>query len=199
MKETLEYNKRFGPGKNVFRRYKKLINATSSLLSILPRSIRISLWHFTNVFPEKMGIGIRYCLLKTLIASCGDNVYIGRYVEIRGWERLTIGTNVSIHTMCYIDATGGISIEDHVSIAHQTSLLSFEHCWDNIDIPIKYNPIVEKPIHISEDVWVGAGARLLAGVHIENRVIIAAGAVVKGHIHTKGIYGGIPAKRIKEI
>ena len=54
-------------------------------------------------------------------------------------------------------------------------------------------------IKIGNDVWLGCGVRILSGTVIEDRVIIAAGAVVKGHLESGYIYGGVPAKRLKKL
>jgi acetyltransferase-like isoleucine patch superfamily enzyme len=142
---------------------------------------------------------MRYCLLKRLILRCGDNVFIGRSVEIKHWGKLSIGSHVSIHKQCYLDAAGGIHIDDDVSIAHQTSMISFEHTWDVASLPIRDNPVKCAEITIHSDVWIGCGCRILAGVEIGNRAIVAAGAVVTKSVLPHSIVGGVPAKPLKSI
>jgi acetyltransferase-like isoleucine patch superfamily enzyme len=106
---------------------------------------------------------------------------------------------VSIHPNCYIDATGQISIGNNVSIAHNTSILSAEHTWGDSGLPIKYNKVELKPVSIENDVWIGCGCRILAGVTISHRVIIAARAVVNCNCKSNTIHGVVPAKLIKKI
>ncbi|WP_237762934.1 acyltransferase [Paenibacillus sp. A3] len=146
-----------------------------------------------------MGLATRYCLLKRLIPKCGDNVFVGRSVEIKHWEKLSIGSNVSIHKQCYLDAGGGITIDNDVSVAHQTSMISFEHTWDDASLPIRDNPVKYAPITIQSDVWVGCGCRILAGVDIGSRAVVAAGAVVTKPVPPHTVVGGVPAKPIKSI
>jgi acetyltransferase-like isoleucine patch superfamily enzyme len=134
-----------------------------------------------------------------LIPQCGDNVFVGRSVEIKHWEKLTIGSNVSIHKQCYLDAVGGIHIDNDVSIAHQTSMISFEHTWEEASLPIRDNPVSAAKITIHSDVWVGCGCRILAGVEIFSRAVVAAGAVVTKNVLPHSIVGGVPAKPIKTI
>ena len=152
------------------------------------------MWSIADVFPGQFGLLLRYSILKNIVASCGDNVYIGQNVEIRNPHLLNIGDNVSIHRGCYIDAIGGIDIGSNVSIAHQTSLVSFNHTWENPDIPIKYNEISKGKIIIEDDVWIGCGCRILANVTIKSRSIIAAGAVVTSDVPSKCIVGGSPQR-----
>ena len=62
-------------------------------------------------------------------------------------------------------------------------------------IPICYNPIIDTPITIEDDVWLGCGVRVIGPCKISSRIIIAAGAVVKGVLESGFIYGGIPGKK----
>ncbi|WP_169628108.1 acyltransferase [Ferrimonas senticii] len=126
-------------------------------------------------------------------------MYIGRGVILKNPSALNIGRNVSIHDYGYIDALGGILIEDNVSIAHRCSLVSFEHGYDEHDLPIKYNTLRTAPISISSDVWLGANVVVLSGSKIAMRSVIGAGSVVKGHLDGKSLYAGVPVKKIKSI
>ncbi|WP_300409029.1 acyltransferase [Lagierella sp.] len=51
-------------------------------------------------------------------------------------------------------------------------------------------------IEIGNNVFIGAGAKVLYDVKIGNNVIIAAGALVNRDIPSNSIYGGIPARKI---
>lgn len=145
------------------------------------------------------GIVLRYYSYRNLFNTCGKNVSIHSDVRIFHLQNISIGSNVSIHPLCYIDGEGGIEIGDDVSIAHNVTIMSSNHGWNKEDIPIKYNPKSYGKVVIGNDVWIGCGARIMAGVNIGSRCIIAAGAVVTHDCESNGIYGGIPAKLIKRI
>jgi len=51
--------------------------------------------------------------------------------------------------------------------------------------------------HVGNDVWIGQGAIVVAGVTISNGAIIAAGSVVTKNIPPCEIWGGNPAHKIK--
>ncbi len=53
-------------------------------------------------------------------------------------------------------------------------------------------------IVIGNDVWIGANAVLLPGVHIGNGAVIAAGAVVCKDVGAYEIVGGVPARVIRK-
>jgi len=58
---------------------------------------------------------------------------------------------------------------------------------------------IGKPVTIGNDVWCGGNVTILPGVTIGDNVVIAAGAVVTKDLPSNGLYGGVPAKLIKEI
>lgn len=185
-------------GREIFERLAPFLYACVALLKLMPRGLVTRCWWMVEWFPGKLGIGIRYVFAKRLCRSCGPNVLIGPGVFVDHWENLSFGSNVTLHRNCYVDARGGIEIGDNVSIAHATSLLAFDHSWEDASIPIKYNPLVSTPITIESDVWLGCGVRVLAGAKIGTRTIVAAGAVVTSGGIGGGIYGGVPAKLLRE-
>lgn len=185
-------------GRNKFKKIKPILNTSSKFISILPYPIRFFLLRSCRQLEGNMGLGIRYILLSTLTNECGDNVSIHPNVIILSPDKLRIGDNVSIHPFCYIDATGEIDIGNDVSIAHSSTIMSTEHCYADKSIPIKDQGIIRNKTVIQDNVWVGCGARILSGTLIQSGTIVAAGAVVKNILHANSIYGGIPAKRIKD-
>lgn len=175
------------------------LNSLGYICRLIPKFLYEFLWSLSSAFDGYFALSLRYILLKGAAKNVGQNVYIGKYVTIKNLKNFTIGNNVSIHNGCYIDAAGGIDIGSNVSIAHQSSLISFEHGWANSDLPIKYNETLMRKIKIADDVWVGCGVRVLSGAQVEKRVIIAAGAVVRGVLKSGHLWAGVPAKNIKRI
>lgn len=186
-------------GRSLFKLFKYILQALSVVFKLLPRFVSEWFWVWADFLPGRFGVGFRYVLAKSLSKSLGDSVYFGRGVEIKGWENLVICNNVSIHKDCYIDASGGIVIGNDVSIAHGSSLLSFDHTWQDELVPIRSNPLLFNPIKINSDVWVGCGVRILSGVTVNNRSIIAAGSVVTKNVDAHCLVAGVPAKVIKKI
>lgn len=189
-------------GKFIFKYFNFFIFSLSFVLRFLPNVVLNSLFSISSSLPTLFGVMIRYILLKSISPSIGENVYIARWVVIKNPKDISIGNNVSIHEFSYIDAKGGVTIGNDVSIAHNCSLISFEHTWADADKPIKYNDLLLSPIVIERDVWLGCGVRVLSGVSIPSRNIIAAGSVVTNkNIGTQVgcLYAGVPAKKIKKI
>ncbi|MFC5401548.1 acyltransferase [Cohnella soli] len=186
-------------GRDKFRKAKVVFRVFGVILKPLPRPLLRWLWTLSDGLPDVLGVAARYMLLRRLAHRCGDNVMIGRGVELRYPERLTVGHNVSIHKGCYVDAYGGIEIGDDVSIAHQSSLISFEHTWNDETLPIRDNPLLIGRIRIQSDVWIGCGCRILSGVELSGRSVVAAGSVVTKSVAAGMLVGGVPAKPLKTI
>lgn len=186
-------------GRDKFKRIKPIIKIWVLLFSFFGKNINSLLFSIFRNFPTKLGILIRYILLKNLAKKVGDNVAIQQNVFLFNPQNIEIGNNVSIHPMCYIEGAGNIKIGNNVSIAHATTLISTNHTWENFDLPIKYNKETFGEIILEDDIWIGCGVRILSGVHLKSRSVVAAGAVVNKSFNSNSLIGGIPAKLIKRI
>lgn len=184
-------------GREKFDRVKPIINILVDIFRLLPRRIRVIFFERSRNVKGQMGILIRYILLKSIARHVGDNVAVFENVYIYNADNLWIGDNVSIHPMCYIQAKGGIKIEENVSIAHAVTILSVNHIYSNMDLPIKEQGIQYKKTIIKSNVWIGAKATILYGVSVGSGSIIAAGSVVNKNIENLSMSGGVPAKTIK--
>ncbi len=186
-------------GRDKYYAAKPFLMFAASIFRMLPAAVARFLWEWLVWVPGTSGVALRYVLAKRLAASLGDNVYLGELITVRGWENIRIGSNVSIHRGCYIDASGGVTIGDEVSVAHATSILSFEHSWSDPGRSIRDNDLILKPVVIERDVWIGCGVRVLAGVHLGPRTVVAAGAVVTRSHPGGALMAGIPARVVRSI
>jgi acetyltransferase-like isoleucine patch superfamily enzyme len=110
---------------------------------------------------------------------------------------IEIGENVSLNDYTILLGHGGIRIGNDVRIAGHVMLASFDHNFDDLSRPIREQGITKKPITIEDDVWIGAGAKILGGAYIARGCVIGANAVVKGRTEPHGIYAGVPARLVK--
>lgn len=58
---------------------------------------------------------------------------------------------------------------------------------------------LRQPVTIEDGCWIGLGALVLPGVTVARGCVVAAGAVVAKDTEPDGVYGGVPAKRLKDL
>ncbi|MEG1090309.1 MAG: acyltransferase [Acinetobacter sp.] len=169
---------------------------------VLPLKTRKKLFEKHRNLGGKLGLGLRYALLKSIAKKCGDNVSIYQNVFVSNPESLTIGDNVSIQPMTYIecgvDKTLGLIIKNDVSIAHGVTVMSTSHTYKRHDLPIKDQEVETRQTMICSDVWIGAKATILAGITVASGCVIGANAVVTKDTETNKVFVGVPARAIKE-
>jgi len=107
----------------------------------------------------------------------GDRVFIGRGCEFNIRNRLDIGDDCLIASGC----TFSDSNHDR-----------------NSDQPMNRQPVESKPIAVGRNVWIGARCVILQGVAIGDGAVVGAGAVVTKSIPPGEVWGGVPAKPLKQ-
>ena len=139
--------------------------------------------------------------------------YIGHKCYFKG----RIGFGSYIGTSSAIDA----KIGRFCSIAHNVSTINGFHPTDTCfsshpafystknSVKLTYvnensfeeyryaDPGNKYSVVIGNDVWIGAHAKILAGVKIGDGAVIAAGAVVTKDVEPYEVVGGVPAKTIR--
>lgn len=110
-------------------------------------------------------------------------------------RNITVGRNVFINSCCNFQDQGGITIGDGSQIGHKVTLATLNHGI----APDDRQTLRPAPITIGKNVWIGAGAVVVAGVTIGDNAIIAAGAVVTKDVQPNTIVAGVPARVIRVI
>ena len=94
---------------------------------------------------------------------------------------------------------GPVTIGSHVNLAQGITVTALNHNFENAEKHIDEQGVSTTPVTIEDDVWIGANAVILPGVHIGNHCVVAAGAVVTKDVPPHSLVGGVPAKIMKQI
>ncbi|MDD3925973.1 MAG: acyltransferase, partial [bacterium] len=130
--------------------------------------------------------------------SVGDNVIIGRATVLSCKNGdIEIGENTNIAMNCFIQSSKRVVIGANVLIAPYCYLIGGgSHRHDRTDIPIMAQGQQVRELVIGDDVWLGAGVKVMDGLTIGSGSIIGAGAVVTRDIPPYSIAVGMPARVI---
>jgi acetyltransferase-like isoleucine patch superfamily enzyme len=134
----------------------------------------------------------------------GGEIDIGPGTVIhRGAMLIPLGGHIRLGYRCRVNpysilyGHGGLSIGDYVRIAAHCVIVPANHGTALDEGPIAEQPLSKCGIRIGNDVWLGAGVRVLDGAVIGDGCVVAAGAVVRGELAPYGIYAGVPARRVR--
>ncbi|MDT9594388.1 acyltransferase [Nocardioides zeae] len=122
------------------------------------------------------------------------NVFSG--VRITG-RHLAVGRDTFVNHDCYLDvARGRVEIGEGCHLGPQVMVLTASHRVGDAgaDRSSEY-----ATTRIGDRVWLGARTTVLPGAVVEDRCVVAAGAVVTGRLAEGGVYAGVPARRIGEV
>ena len=122
-----------------------------------------------------------FALFPPFYTDCGKNIHIGK--------------RVFINMGCKFQDQGGIFVGDGALIGHNVVLATLHHAR----APQDRASMVPAPIHIGQNVWIGANVTVLPGVTIGHCAIVAAGAVVTKDVPANTIVGGVPARVLRTI
>ncbi len=111
---------------------------------------------------------------------------------------IRIGDFCSVNPFCVLYGIGGLFIGNYVRIAAHTIIVPANHLYDDPEVPITHQGLSRKGVHIEDDVWLGAGVRILDGCTIGRGTVVAAGAVVTEDVEPYSVIAGVPAKLIKK-
>lgn len=137
-----------------------------------------------------------------LFAEPGRAITIGQGSSIAAGAFLhgpiTIGQNVSVNPRCHFDGSrAGIIIKDNVRIAHEVSVIAFDHGTQKERL-VREQPVRSRGITICEDVWIGAKVGITDGVHIGRGAVVGMGAIVTKDVAAYQKVAGVPARVIGE-
>lgn len=128
-----------------------------------------------------------------LLGGVKTKLYVGRHAK------LMIGKNIQM-TNTSIVCLKSITIGDNVLIGAEVLIMDSDFHELNYAIRKDQKDVgVNKKIEIDSGVFIGARSIILKGVHIGEGSVIASGSVVTKNVPSAQIWGGSPAKFIRNV
>lgn len=114
-------------------------------------------------------------------------------------DKLQVGRGVrksfAVSGGCYIQAGNGVEIGEGTIFAPGVKIISANHDIENSERNWKESG----PIVIGRHCWIGANAVILPDVHLGDRVVVGAGAVVTRSFPSDIIIAGVPAEIVRRL
>ena len=126
--------------------------------------------------------------------SIGDKVSVYPNVTFWGPGEIKVGNNVELGLNSTFFASEGIEIGDSALIAANCYIIDSNHGIEKDELIRNQSAICKGKVIIGEDAWLGAGVKVLSGVHIGKGAVIGAQALVNKDIPDYAIAVGVPAK-----
>ncbi len=164
---------------------------------------------------HKIGIAIR-SLIKTVIVQLQEEfttikvsyyrrqgfdihktVYIASNVNLKGKIKIGEGSSLA-QNCCLSGGNEGIEIGNDVMIAPNVIIIAFSHGVAKNGVPMSKQIDLEAKVIIEDDVWIASNCTIAKGVRIGKGAVIGANSFVNKDVEPYCIYGGVPAKFIKE-
>lgn len=108
--------------------------------------------------------------------------------------QISIGTGCGVNAGCWFEGAGRVEIADNCLIGPEVMILTSIHEINEQEIGRMSSYL---PVTIGEGCWIGARATIMPGVEIGPGAVVGAGAVVTKNCEPGGVYGGVPARRIR--
>ena len=153
---------------------------------------------FNSTPDTEDGIKRREAILREAMGTYGENLYVIPPVYANcGLTNVHVGRNVVINFNCTFVDDGEIFIGDDCMIGPGCNLATSIH---PISPRLRRHKLqYNKPIHIGNNVWFGAGVTVLPGVTVGDNAIVGAGSVVTKDVPSNAIVAGNPARLIRMI
>lgn len=153
----------------------------------------------TNWLPDNVPLMLfRGALARPFLNACGPGLSLGRDITFYNPSKISIGRNVYIAKGSWFLGIEAISIGDEVIFGPYSIVVTANHSLLNGSYRAGPHVNVE-PIVIGRGSWISAHCTLLPGSTLGEASLIAANSVFSGISTPGSVYGGVPAKKIKEI
>jgi acetyltransferase-like isoleucine patch superfamily enzyme len=142
--------------------------------------------------PDRLQIGSGSFVDAGVVLHCGGMEWSPDDGGIR------IGLNSYIGPNSVLFGAAGIELGDSVLVSPGVVITSHQHTFLRDDVDIRSQPLAFGRVVIERDVWIGANAAVLPGVHLREGSIVGAGAVVRHDVPARTVVAGVPARVIHE-
>ena len=128
----------------------------------------------------------------------GNAVFLGRGTILSCKDGdITLGDHVNIGFHSEIFSGSQVTVGGYGLFAAYTYLVGGGHEFEKAAVPVIEQARSSRGITLGENVWLGAGAKVMDGVRIGDHVVVGAGAVVTEDLPAGAVAVGVPARVVR--
>ena len=142
-----------------------------------------------------LGRGVRFDVAPAAEIVLGDGCWIGERARVlaRG-GRVLVGPGAAIGKRVTIVAHAGVTIGAGAVIDDGAVIVDFNHVFDDVEQPIRLQPLRSAPVTVGAGARIGLGASILAGMSVGDRATVGPHAVVTADVPAGLAVEGVPAR-----
>lgn len=158
-------------------------------------------WHVAR----RQGLTIfgPYVVLREENLRVHHSARIDSFVKLECGEGLYIGELVHVASFCHLGIGGGVTIvEDGTAFSSGAKLISGSNLPGRGHGCSAVDPrsVIERSfVHVKRNAILFSGATVLPGCTVGENSVVAAGAVVTRDVPAFEIWGGVPARKIRDV
>lgn len=149
-----------------------------------------------NALPASADDARRAEMLAALFGQATD-AYITPPFQCDYGSNIALGKRVYFNFNCVVLDVAPVTIGDHVLIGPAVQIVTALHPFEAK--LRRQDQEFGKPIVIGDDVWIGGGAIICAGVTIGDRTVIGAGSIVTRDIPGDVFAAGNPCRVVRPL
>jgi len=153
-----------------------------------------------NQFIQRVDKNSIQFILKKYGATIGKNCDIETgliFHNNKDYANLIIGNNCHIGKNCFFDLRDKVVIQNNCVVSMQVTFITHTE-MEQSKLCNLYPPSRGK-IKIEDNVYIGANSIILMNISIGESSFVASGSLVNRDIEKETMWGGVPAKKIKQL
>ena len=130
--------------------------------------------------------------------TLGEGVFLGRGTILSCKDGdIVLGDRVNIGFHSEIFSGSRVVVGQDGLFAAYTYLVGGGHEFEDVERAVLDQPRSSAGITLGDNVWLGAGAKVMDGVRVGTSVVVGAGAVVTNDLPDGSVAVGVPAKVVR--
>ena len=141
-----------------------------------------------------VGPRVRIAIAPGASVTLSDGVELGARARIEAvGGAVRIGAGTRLGERCTLASTAGIEIGSGCSIGDYVLFADADPGLDDVETPVRLQPLRTAPIRVGDGARIGARAAILAGARVGAGAVVGSYAIVRGDVPSGAVVTGARA------